>query len=246
MKVAIVGTAPSSRMLAPFSDDSWEIWACSPSNQGPKLPRITRWFELHALDDLRSARWSSWAPSYVHWMNTLSCAIYMQEANEMVPSAIPYPMDHVVGSLCANAKQTFLTSSPALMMALALYENFEEIGIYGVDMATASEWEFERPGMQYWIERARQRGVKVTVPNTSDLDIAAPIYGFSDASPMARKLKEHAYELQAMIDKDQARMAQLDQERNGLVLAIEGKRGALGELNHIRKTYVAWSGPDLK
>ena len=38
LKVALIGTAPSSRMLAPFNDPSWTIWACSPGNQNI-LPR---------------------------------------------------------------------------------------------------------------------------------------------------------------------------------------------------------------
>src|SRR3990167_6788901 len=31
-KIAVIGTAPSSRMLAPFNDPSWKIWSCSPGN----------------------------------------------------------------------------------------------------------------------------------------------------------------------------------------------------------------------
>src|SRR5215467_9147402 len=35
-KVAIIGMAPSSRMLAPFNDPTWDIWVCSPGNMpGP-------------------------------------------------------------------------------------------------------------------------------------------------------------------------------------------------------------------
>ena len=30
LKIALVGTAPSSRMLAPYNDPSWKIWGCSP------------------------------------------------------------------------------------------------------------------------------------------------------------------------------------------------------------------------
>src|SRR5580698_10373126 len=47
LKVAMIGTAPSSRMLAPFNDPSWKIWACSPGNMNT-LPRVDVWFELHS------------------------------------------------------------------------------------------------------------------------------------------------------------------------------------------------------
>src|SRR5713226_4715918 len=46
LKIAMIGTAPSSRMLAPFNDPSWKIWACSPGNMNA-LPRVDTWFELH-------------------------------------------------------------------------------------------------------------------------------------------------------------------------------------------------------
>src|SRR3981189_2150960 len=47
LKVALIGTAPSSRMLAPYNDPSWKIWACSPGNMNV-LPRVDVWFELHS------------------------------------------------------------------------------------------------------------------------------------------------------------------------------------------------------
>ena len=46
LKVAIVGTAPSSRLLAPFNDPSWQIWVCSPGNMNT-VPRVDVWFEIH-------------------------------------------------------------------------------------------------------------------------------------------------------------------------------------------------------
>ena len=42
MKIGILGSAPSFHQ-APFSDPSWELWAC---NIGT-VPRWDRWFDLH-------------------------------------------------------------------------------------------------------------------------------------------------------------------------------------------------------
>lgn len=51
MKIAIVGSCPSSRWLAPFNDPAWQIWACgiedSPAGIGTSLPRIDDFFEFH-------------------------------------------------------------------------------------------------------------------------------------------------------------------------------------------------------
>ena len=49
-KVAIVGGGPSRRR-APYDDETWEIWAFS--SRAWRYPRVTRWFELHSMTDLR-------------------------------------------------------------------------------------------------------------------------------------------------------------------------------------------------
>jgi hypothetical protein len=46
MKIAVLGSAPSSVLKAPFGDASWEIWACSPGAY-PHLSRITQFWEVH-------------------------------------------------------------------------------------------------------------------------------------------------------------------------------------------------------
>ena len=44
LKVALIGTAPSSRDLAPFNDLSWKIWGCSPGcwASAPRASRVNR------------------------------------------------------------------------------------------------------------------------------------------------------------------------------------------------------------
>ena len=68
MKVAIIGTSPSSRMLAPFADESWQIWVCSQGNVG-KLPRVSKWFEIHSITDLTGEEHRGWSLDYFTWLN---------------------------------------------------------------------------------------------------------------------------------------------------------------------------------
>lgn len=57
--IAILGSNPQTVMAAPFHDQDWEIWACSPDNtlhghseNRRQLPRFDAWFECHApLED---------------------------------------------------------------------------------------------------------------------------------------------------------------------------------------------------
>ena len=246
LKIAIVGAAPSSRDLAPYTDETWEIWACSPSSRD-KHPRITAWFEIHGLPDFRSKRWEPWAKSYVEWMKTHP-RVYMQEANELVPNALVYPRDEI------NAKHSrpwrphalFLTSSIAWQIALAMHLGASEIAIYGVDMSANSEYDYERPGCKYWIEQARDAGITVTIPPQSSLDKLAPQYGFDDASHMAVQMKTHSMELQDRIDAVARRCAEIDNEKAALLKEHNYLSGALEQNNFIRKTWVSFSGPDLR
>lgn len=239
MKVAIVGAAPTSRGLAPFDDQSWEIWGCSPSNV-KSLPRVTSWFELHALSDLRSNRWADWMPHYTSYVNGLGCPVYMQEKNELFDNSEVYPKDEIIKAFGPD----FFTSSIGWMMALALHKGATEIGIWGVDMTSGSEYEYERPGAKYWIALARSKGVKVFIPPQSDLDAPIPLYGFGDAQPMAVKLKEHSYELQGRIDALSDRIEALGRERGQLLTERAHLQGAIEQNNYIRRTFIAWSGKD--
>src|SRR5262245_29911805 len=76
LKIAIVGTAPSSRGLAPFNDPSWQIWVCSPGNMNA-VPRVDAWFEIHS--NLLWPECRSYGEPYVNWLRQQTFPIYMQD-----------------------------------------------------------------------------------------------------------------------------------------------------------------------
>ena len=52
--IAILGSNPVTLEAAPFGDQNWKIWACSPDNSphghskhAKALPRVDEWFEVH-------------------------------------------------------------------------------------------------------------------------------------------------------------------------------------------------------
>ena len=48
-KVAILGKL-ASKFNAPFDDKSWDIWAYNYHGDAWRLPRVTQWFDLHAVN----------------------------------------------------------------------------------------------------------------------------------------------------------------------------------------------------
>ena len=192
LKVALVGTAPSSRMLAPFNDPSWTIWGCSPGNQNT-LPRVDAWFELH-----KNLHWpenAHYGLPYIEWLKRLTIPVYMQDQG-YVPNAVIYPKDEMVNKFGKD----YFTSSFSWMMALAIHMGASEIALFGIDMASRDEYIIQRPGFYFFRYVAQQQGIKVWAPNESDIMQSPGLYAYSDAKPFGRKTLARKKELQDRID----------------------------------------------
>lgn len=205
LKVAIIGTAPSSRDLAPFSDPSWQIWACSPGNMGI-LPRTDIWFEVHS--NLLWPENQKYGVPYIEWLKKQSFPIYMQD-NSLVPNAQPLPINDLVREF----GKYFFTSSFAYMIAMAIRAGAKEIALFGVDMASKDEYILQRAGGQYFMQEAAKRGISVHVPLESDLAQPPPLYGYEMSTPFGRKLQARRKEISERIAilKNQTQQSQNNQ-----------------------------------
>ena len=203
MKVAIVGTAPSSRGLAPYSDPDWEIWACSP-NMDPNtgafcgLPRVDRFFELHKLTgpELKTRLNEEQLASYIAWLTdqATKSRVYMQEGF-CVPGSSAYPLQKIVDQF-----GDYFTNTVSFMLAFAIQEGATEILIAGVDMAAADgEYSHQRPSCEYLLGFATGKGINVIVPKQADLLKTANLYAFEDPPAMKLKAEVRQEELKARI-----------------------------------------------
>jgi hypothetical protein len=134
MKIALIGSAPSSVKLGPYFDKSyaefvqgkqpkyppaqhieeeWEIWGCSPGAFG-QVARATRWFEVHRWEP--GQPWFS--PEYCQFLREFKGKVYTGAAIPEIKNHVVYPTDRVEEEFGAY----FLTSSLSLMMALAILE----------------------------------------------------------------------------------------------------------------------------
>lgn len=224
LKVALIGTAPSSRMLAPFNDPSWTIWACSPGNMNA-LPRADAWFEVHG-----SLLWPEnkhYGEPYIKFLSELKIPVYMQD-KRYCQNAIPLPKDELVEEFGPY----FFTSSFAWMLAFAMKQGATEIALYGIDMASRDEYILQRPGAYYFFNEARKRGIKVTAPYESDIMQPAGLYGYSEVTPFGRKLIARTQELKG-------RLAEMRQQRDGLSHSITYLEGALEDIDYVT---AIWGG----
>lgn len=219
MRIALVGSAPSSVALAPYDDPTWEIWGCS-GGAFPYARRVSAWFEAHHIGPGDPAQYAL-TPEYIQWLKALTVPVYMTRHYEEVPASVPYPVDAVVGEF----GEYFRTSTIAWMMALAIQQKPTEIGLWGVDMAAREEYGYQRAGLHHFITIARMRGIPVTVPMQSDLLRPEPVYGYREPSPMAVKMMTRRKELEGRIN---ALQVQHDDTFRQMMFL----RGALDDLDY--------------
>ncbi len=147
----------------------------------------------------------------------------MHQRWEDIPPSVAYPKEELEKAFPDGQYQT---SSISWMIALAMLEKFEEIHVYGVDMAQDTEWAEQRPACEYWIGLARGMGIKVYVPPTSDLLKAIGQYGWPEGTIIRKKLVERMSFLNNQEKEYTTELQTLDARRAQLIAVLNQIQGA--------------------
>lgn len=228
-KVCIVGCADTKHMTPFHQPDEYEFWGVN--NLFLTLPGkpFTRWFEIHQVTHEEGVWLRRGKPDfrgqpveeYLKSLSKLPCPVYMQNANPLVPNAVPYPMAEIVGNF-----GTYFTNTISWEIALAIHEGFKEIRIYGVDMAVDTEYFWQRPSCEYFLGVAKGLGINVWMPDACDLLKNRFLYGFQEhqSLPYEEKMRNTRESLKKKHQTAQQQLAfaqkQLDQY-TGAMLAID-------------------------
>lgn len=255
-KLAICGFAPT-RDQAPFADPTWEIWTLNDL----RLPRCTRHFDIHTIEnietDVVAGRTSNAArktniPEQAFDMMGISglakreCPVYMQNVVPEVPRSVRFPLEEMLATFKARGLTgaRYFTNSISYMLAYALYEGlvtgqqWDEIHIYGVDMAVGDEYIAQRPSCEYWIGIAEGMGVRMYIPDASDLCKTAFLYAYEEKAQKAfeNKMKKIAADAQARMQMFDQQIAELNRLRHH----CEAQIGTISDLSKV------WSNNDSK
>ena len=182
-QVAIVGGG-KSWARAPFTDQSWEIWAHSSCCEGLARLRVDRWFDVHRPSVRAEPK--KWSERYQRWLTDPSegrtAPVYVLDGclaqpdvptieNADIPNHVVLPWEEMQAWLVSRGStdREYVTSTGAWMLKLALFEGVDTIGIWGIDYEEHGEYLVQRPCMEHWIGFARALGVKVYVTPSSNL-----------------------------------------------------------------------------
>ena len=212
MKIALVGSAPSSVRMAPYNNPEWRIWGCSPGVYGV-APNVDVWFELHRYEP--GQPWFS--PEYCQWLAKFPGPVYMAEKVPSIPNSQVLPVDHLV----EKYGPYFFTSSLSWMFAMAMEAGATTIGLWGVDMSASEEYGYQRAGCQYFALLAKSKGIEVGVSPESDLLRPPPMYGISELDHTRIKILARRRELQMRLQNAQAQVANSNNEAHFLQGALD-------------------------
>lgn len=96
-----------------------------------------------------------------------------------------FPMDEV------PEEQRYFTNSVCYMIAMAIFEGYERIELYGVNQAGMFEYMEQRRGVEFWIGYALGRGIEVYINEPSRLlkNSADTPYGYEKSEGLKLERK---------------------------------------------------------
>lgn len=170
-KVCIVGFAENSRHLAWYDDPECEIWGVNQLYRF--IPRADRWFQIHR-DWNDKKKWAD-GTDLQSDLVAMPIPVYMIGDEPDIPNSVAYPKEWVKEQLDCHE---YFTSTIAFMLALAIAEGFEEIGIYGIDLIIGREYHFEKACVEFFLGIAHARGIAYHLPSNSALLWQSHTYGY--------------------------------------------------------------------
>jgi hypothetical protein len=165
--VRIYGVSRNLRE-APPRQDGVEVWMSNgPQTNKLRLKRPihdewTRFFNLHSRQWILSTYPSGW---HYYQHNANGRPIFLQKAHPDIPTSVAFPREEIQKFFAtAKGPMRYFTCSVTWLIALAIYEGFERIELWGFELRDTkpnSAYAYERPCFAYWVKQARDRGVDV-------------------------------------------------------------------------------------
>jgi hypothetical protein len=223
-KVAICGFAETWKQ-APFDDPTVEVWGLNELHK--YVPRWDRWFELHdetTLGVTKRDLSEGEQKRHVEWLRAQPAGkpIYMQDrfcVSGEIPAATPLPLSELI-----ETYGRYFTSSIGYMLAMALRDGYDWIGLFGVDLASDVEYPTQRPNTEYLIGLARGMGKTVYIAPGSALLRSSHLYGYEKDPKDTGFLRATA-----------AHKATLEQKREQAIATLNTLDGAIQECENVAK-----------
>jgi hypothetical protein len=117
------------------------------------------------------------------------------------------------------------------MLALAIMQKVDEIGLWGIDMSADDEYGLQRPGCHYFFEKAEQAGIKLVAAPQSDILEHIPLYAYKEHSTMYWKQKARMKEIDG-------RIAEAESKAKHAEMELWMLRGCRSDIQYTNNTFL--------
>lgn len=140
----------------PFDAETWGVNQAGKYHPGKKVNYC------FAFDKLPS--------EYITEMKAIAPIISWQDYGD-----IRYPIKRIIREFRIN----YFVNTVCYMLAYAIFNEAERIGIYGGDTFLGATWQRESKGIEFWLGIAHGRGIELRLPPKSELlrSMQGRIYG---------------------------------------------------------------------
>jgi len=176
--VVIVGYAYSIKEVD-WKTDS-EIWIMN--DMYDFVPRYDRMFDIHSDKSILERTTRREGLNHFEALKVLDKPIYMQRVWTEIPNSVRFPLAEIINEYYREAMgdKIFITCTVSHMLALAIYEGFEEITLLGINEEVDTEYEVEMPSVLYWLGKADGHGIKINISQSSPLLKGFFVYGYEE------------------------------------------------------------------
>ena len=208
--VALAGFASATREGV-YQSSATEVWSLNMLHSSKSMRRIfplniTRLFELHPAWMLQK-KWYSTGDHW-GWLTRVKhhYPVYLIEDYSEVHNGVRYPLEAVCEKFLSHYKRgtaplRYFTSSMCYMIALAAFEGFERIEIYGFEMGSSTEYVYQKSGAEFWLGVAGQYSDIILDDNS--LLLKSKLYGFEGGQLIPPELlEEYRLYYEAQLDED--------------------------------------------
>lgn len=188
-KVAIVGKAATAA-FAPYGDPDWDIWGLA----WVKYPRASLLFDIHERDfkadeERRTHFNSHYNPGYFPAVNDgekMAGIPVMCLPENIGPdrfrNGVAYPLDEVLAFL----PRPYLECTVSYMLALAIMQGAERIGLWGCHFRSREEFAWQSPNVMWLVGLAEGRGIEIELPPGQPFMTSAYVEGRYGVTPELR------------------------------------------------------------
>jgi len=166
MKSLIILGSGYEKEKCPFDTEVWVIAKMVTAQKTFPLRRIDRLFSMDNIDDLLTIRKGIFSKDeFVDKINATKAPYISCTTDKEIPLSQEYPLKEVANRF----KVAYFANTICYMIALAIYEGYEQIHLWGVSQMGTHEYLTEKACTEFWLGLAAGLGIDVQIHGLSAL-----------------------------------------------------------------------------